>query len=238
MNIYGNYIEESTSYLHIVTEEEILAEGVGIDLYTKFKSAKKYYREQKFNLEEALKEGDIKEAKSIIKETVSYLTKVGQEIKAIDDSEFSSKVSIFAIQSLDFLARSIGEMLVAGGSDVFKSLLTNAALKNANSQKEIVKKATQVILKDGAKSLTAKQIAKSAGIAALLSIAVPLYKEIKKQMETHEKMQFKINREMRKNHKTEEEAKKAVGTIYKNEILDYISDIIYDLKKLDSGLKV
>ena len=50
-------------------------------------------------------------------------------------------------------------------------------------------------------------------------------------------MKFKINREMRKNHKTEEEAKKAVGSIYKNEILDYLSDIIYDLKKLDSGLK-
>ena len=43
---------------------------------------------------------------------------------------------------------------------------------------------------------------------------------------------------MEKNHKTEEEAKKAVGSIYKNEILDYLFDIISDLNKLDRGLKI
>ena len=235
MNIYGNYIEESTTYLHIVTEEEILAEGAGIDLYTKFKDAKKYYREQKFNLEEALKDGDIKEAKSILKDTIAYLTKVGKEIKAIDDSEFSSKVGIFAIQSLDFLANAIGEMLVAGGAEGAKNILVTAMIKNS-AKNEVMKKAVDKVAKD-AVAMSAKQIAKASIIASVVAMAKPLYREIVKQIETHEKMQFKINREMKKNHKTEEEAKKAVGTIYKNEILDYLSDLIYDLKKLDSGLK-
>lgn len=235
MNLYGNYIEESTLFLTPINENDIIEEGVGLDLYKKFSDAKKYYREQKFNLEESLNEGDIKEAKQVIKDTIDYLTKVGKEVKEIDDTEFSSRIGIFGIQVLSFIGNSLGDILVAGGTDVTKNLILNGLIKNAD--KKMAKKALEKIGKAGISAMSKADIIKSGVFAAAMALMVPLYKEIMKQMKTHERIQYKVNREMRKNHKTEEEAKKAVGGLYKNEILDYLSDIIYDLKRLDSGLK-
>lgn len=236
MNIYGNYIEESTLILQPISEEEILSEGVGLDLYKKFADAKKHYKEQKFNLEESLNEGDIKEAKKVIKDTVDYLTKVGKEVKEIDDTEFTSRIGIFGIQVLSFMGNSLVDILVGGGTEVTKNIIVNGLIKHSNNK--IAGKALSILGKTGATAMTKAEIIKSGAIGAVIAMIKPLYKEITKQIETHERIQYKINREMRKNHKTEEEAKKAVGGLYKNEILDYLSDIIYDLKKLDVGLRV
>lgn len=214
MNIYGNYINESVQDI----EQQILDEGVGIDLYTKFHGAKKFYREQKYYLEDALDHGDIKEAKSIIKKIITELTKVGKEVKATDDSEFTAKVGIFGIQTLEFFTNSIADILVDGGV--------------AGAKEVIMAKVVDKVAIKGIK------VAKSIGVSAGLALVKTLYKEISKQLETHQRMQYKIHREMEKNHKTEEEAKKAVGSIYKNEILDYLFDIISDLNKLDRGLKI
>lgn len=209
--VYGDYINENTEYL----EYQIVQEGANIDIYKLFKDIRTNYKAKKKDFEVALTEGDIDNAKKSLKEIIDDLKEGREEVKKIDDSAFSSKVGSFCFSVLSTISESLLSIFLGGAVGGAKSAVTSAVKKQ---------------------KIVAATVAKKAGIGALFTIFPILAKELTKAIETHSNMQRRIKKEIA-DGSSEKDAKKKIGGLYKNEILDYIDDLLFNANKLYHSLK-
>lgn len=211
MGIYGNYINENSDLL----EQEVLDEGATLDIYKIFKDIKVEYKHKLREFDADLTEGNVDEAKNALKSLIDTIEDGKKKIREIDDSAITSRIGEFGFRSLRFCSNAVKNMLVGGTSGAIKTGI------EAKLKKEAVKKAV---------------LASNIAVDALISLLPSVAAEIERNIKASESREYKIRLEMKKNHTSEEEAKKKIGGMYKSEILDNLADMENDIRKILGSL--
>ena len=207
MSIFGEFLEDNST--------ELVSESAGTDIFEIFMDTKKFYREDMAEFDKAIKDYDDKKAKEIITALIKKIESSRSKIKAIDDSNFTDKASTYAIKTLHFML------------DTIIKISPSAVATGAGSI------AGQAVVKGG---VSLKDTGKTMAISAIGSAVIAIAKEAKKQKEIANNRQLKIREKMKKDNIGKKEATKEIGTMYKNEVLDFLDDIYTDCKKMSLKL--